>query len=296
MKKILLLPGLGDVHWVLLKLQDWLRSQGPEWMCPEVSIWNLDNRPRTLEYLRLIPWVKAGEYVKLPLVGDNKKMFETLYIHKGSGDVAFHFNGFDALIGTNGNMRNGVSFSRILQGAQVDYNYGPVLPIADRPNHTRPYFVLCFSGHGMFSSHWVNRMTSTLIKEMVSQMRGRFPGHEFVFTGCSWDDDFTKLCMGPKDFSLVGKTSLLEFFRLLQHSSGYIGWCGGNSILSQHLGVPTVEWWSQKYFPKHDRRGWETPHGNGRPHRRHFVLEVEDYKRRKTGDLVSSFLEAANAQ
>lgn len=289
MKKILLLPGLGDVHWVFLKLQDWLKQQGPEWDRPEVSIWNIDNRPRTLEYFQFVPWVRAGRYVDIPLSGDAHRVFDAMYMQKGTGDVAFDFHGFDAFIATNGNMRNGVNFSRILQGAEVNFDYGPTLPVSE-PTHTKPYFVLCFSGNGMFGSHWINRMTPLLIKEMISKMRERFPSHEFVFTGCIWDEAFTKMCMGPKDFSLVGKTSLVEFFRLLKYSSGYLGWCGGNSILSQHLGVPTVEWWSRKYFPKHDRHGWESPHTN---RRKHFVLEVEDYNRIKTPGLVSSFLEAS---
>jgi hypothetical protein len=289
MKRILLLPGLGDVHWVFLKLQDWLRQQGPEWEMPEISIWNIDNRPRTLEYLQFIPWVRAGSYADIPLVGDTKRLFRALYMSEGTGDVVFNFHGFDVLIGTNGNMRNGIEFSRILQGAEINYDYGPKLPdtVLTSPRE-RPYFVLCFSGFGMFS-HWIAKIPPEKVRALIAQLRERFPGHDFVFTGCAWDDEFARKCATPQDVFLVGDTTLLEFFRLLVHSDGYIGWCGGNSILSQHFGVPTVEWWSRDYFPKHDRHGWETPY----PRRTRLVLEVEDFNK-NTAENVGNYLEEIN--
>lgn len=278
MKRILLLPGLGDVHWVFLKLQSWLKRMGPEWENPEVSIWNIDNRPRTLEYFQFVPWVKPGGYVDIPLVGKDKLKFNSLYQHLNDGDVLFNFHGFDAFIGTNGNMRNGKPFRDILGGAEINYEYGPVLPpheFGERERERGPYFVLGFSGFGMFEHSWCPKMTAENIKDLVKGLKTQFPGYRFVFTGCSWDDAFSRQCVGEGDVALVGKTTLPEFFSLLRHSSGYLGWCGGNSILAQHLGIPTVVWWSRIYFPKHDREGWQTLGPRG-PHQ--LVLEVEDFE------------------
>lgn len=293
MKKILLLPGLGDVHWVFLKLQSWLQRHGPEWDRPEIHIWDIDNRPRTLAYLSYVPWVQVGDYFNMDLRSENKK-FNSLYINKGSQDVLYDFHGFDAVIGTNGNMRNGVPFSEIMGGAEIDYQYGPVLPpngYGRRHRLIGPYFVLCFSGFGMFENAWCRKMNPVVIKRMVSDLRAHYPDHRFLFTGCPWDYEFAKLCCTGADELLVGSTTLPQFFSLLQYSSGYIGWCGGNAILAQHLNVPTVTWWSRVYFPKHDRTGWETPHER----KVHMVLDVEDYRRETTVPQIISFLEATHA-
>lgn len=292
MRRLLLLPGLGDVHWVMLKLQDWLRRHGPEWNMPEVWIWNIDKRPRTLDYLDYVPFVRKGGYSHIDLMKDQAK-FNSLYMKPGTADVIYDFHGFDALIGTNGNMRNGVPFSKIMGGAAVNYSYGPVLPpctYGAEEARKGPYFVLCFSSYGMFGGSWIRYMHPHKIRRLLKVLKEQYPAHRFLFTGCAWDQEFTDQIASPCDEVLVGDTPLLEFLSLLQHSSGYIGWCGGNAILAQHIGVPTVCWWSRHYFPSHDRTGWQTPHGKSK----HLVLEVEDYQTNTAGQIIS-FLESSNA-
>lgn len=292
MKKILLLPGLGDVHWVFLKLQDWLRKRGPDWAMPEVSIWNIDNRPRTLEYFQFIPWIKTGGYFQLPIAGKDQQILNSVYMNSSSTDSVYDFHGYDAFIATNGSMRNGVPFSKILEGAAINYDYGPMLCDDDYGKSAKAlgrYFVLCFSGFGMFAHDWCNHMPASAIRDMVAQLRGKFPQHDFIFTGCAWDDAFSSQCQTPADRQLVGQTTLPQLLSLLRHSDGYIGWAGGNSILAQHMGVPAAVWWSRRHFPKHDRLGWETPHRD----RRHLVFEAEDYHRVKTPAAIANFLKDA---
>lgn len=291
MKRILLLPGIGDIHWVLLKLQSWLAAQGEEWAMPEVSIWDIDGRPRALEYLQMIPWLRVGGYVSAPLAGAQKVWFNKLYSRRNAGDVVFNFLGFDVLMGVNGNMRNGASFKHLLHGAAVNYKYGPVLTQDNFGQHQAkvgPYFVLCFSGNGMFTPAWTSCLSAKRIKAMLVELQGKFPGCRFLFTGSPWDAPFTEQCQVPGTENLVGKTTLPQFLSLLKHSLGYVGWCGGNSILAQHLGTPTVVWWSKSYFPRHDRHGWQTPAPLGE--RNQMVLEVEDYDPDTTPTMVATYL------
>jgi hypothetical protein len=289
-KRILLLPGIGDVHWVALKLQDWLRRQGPEWASPEIHIWDIDARPRTLEYLKLIPWLQVGDYWRVPLA-KHREAFNSIYHHENPTDCIAPFESFDALIGTNGNMRNGIPFKDILQGAATNYGYGPVVT-ADNYGvsfaRQGPYLVLGFSSFGMFERRWCGKITAAHIKMLVADLHQLFPGYRMVFTGCSWDDTFSRKCVTAHDTYLVGNTTLPQFISLIQHSAGYIGWCGGNSILAQHLGVKTVVWWSKKYFPHHDRKGWATPSPEGKS--RQLVLEVEDFGQGRTLHVVDTFL------
>lgn len=273
--KILLLPGLGDVHWVLLKLQDWLRAQGHKNITPEVSIWDFDGRPRTIDYFDRVPWVKNGGYFTEPLE-PHKEMFRSLYMTPGINYYK-DFLGFDYIIGTNGDMRNGVPFKDILDGAACNHEYGPVLKPEDTSygevakKFYGQYFVLCFSDLGMFRTHWTPCMRASQIKRMLAELKRAFPNYKLVFTGCTWDAPFMQKILAKKDINLVGQTNLGQFLGLLQYSAAYIGWCGGNSIIAQHLQIPTIVWWSKRYFPKHDRQGWESPTA------RHLILEAEDY-------------------
>ena len=58
--RILLPSGIGDIHWVLVKLQAFIQALG----CPPPELWIADDvaRRRSLEFLRLVPWVVAGGY------------------------------------------------------------------------------------------------------------------------------------------------------------------------------------------------------------------------------------------
>jgi hypothetical protein len=267
--KILLLPGLGDVHWTLLKLRSFLAKQGFPDVTPEIWLWDIDNRPRTIEYFDLVPWALRGGYFK----GHHKEIFNRLYMAPGLNYVR-DFVGFDYVIGLNGDMRNGVPFSEILDGAECDHDYGP--RFSSEKEIDGDYFVLCFSDLGMFKKHWADRVGVKNIKHMLLRLKQHFPNHKFLLTGCEWDMPFTRKIETPDTINLVGKTDLVKFLGLLRHASAYIGWCGGNSILSQHLLTPTIVWWSKTYFPKHDRTGWQHPKA------RHLVLETEHFDLRAT--------------
>lgn len=282
--RLLLLPGMGDIHWVALKLESWLERRGIKQ--PEVWVWDFDGRPRSIDFVDRIPFVKRGGYHTF--VKTDNTAFNRLYYQVNQTDAEHNFLGFDALIGTNGNMRNGIPFANIMEGASVNYDYGPELTDADHEygiiqRKLGPYFVLCFSNFGMFSQQWFFYMPPAIVRGMLDVLKTAFPRHRFIFTGCKWDGPYTDLIKTDKDHTLLGKTSTGELLGLLQHSEGFLGWCGGNSIVAQHLGVPTVVWWSKRYFPLHDRTGWEHPAS------RHLVLEVENYKP-DTPELIIRFL------
>jgi len=286
--RLLLLPGMGDIHWVLLKLQSWLMKHSINEV-PELSIWNMDNRPRSIEYLDRVPWVKKGNYVDAPIDKTNTSLFNKLYLQTNDTDCEPNFKGFDYLIGTNGNMRNGVSFSKILQ-ADTNFYYGPVLTLEDliygqKMAAEGPYIVFSFSSGGMFAHSWCKTLTAVKLQYLIDALRIAFPTYRFIFTGCSWDLAFSKQVARANDIMMVGETKLGDFLGMLKFASAYIGWCGGNSILAQHLLTPTIAWWSRVYFPKHDRTGWEHPKA------RHMALDVEEYKTDSTPSRIITFLE-----
>lgn len=266
MKRILLAPGLGDIHWVLLKLQSWIKRRG--WDEVEVSLWDVDGRPRSGDYLRMIPWLKVGPDFKASMRHPPhvRAAFNKVYEERNTTDSVLNFMGYDALVGVNGNMRNGVPFKDIMEGAEVNHAYGPMLTndYGFRQMVNGPYFVLFFTGHGMYASHW-NKCID--IKALVKALKERFPRHRFIFTGLEWDREFNEgLSEGYE--SLVNQTTLPELLSLISYSDGFIGWAAGNAIVAQHLGVKTVVWWSKKYFPTHDRTGWASGP--------QMVLEAED--------------------
>src|SRR5690554_3999499 len=103
---------MGDIHWVCLKLRDWLKRRGH--LTAEVHIWNMDGRPRSIEFIDRVHWLKRGGYFEAPA----DEEFKRLYMLEHRTDSVYNHLGFDAVIGTNGNMRNGVPFYKIMEGAE----------------------------------------------------------------------------------------------------------------------------------------------------------------------------------
>ena len=112
--KILVIPGIGDIHWVLLKMESFIKKNC-KGEIPEVWVWNFDGRPRSGEYIERIPFVKFGGYLNKPMDMD-KYRFEESYMR---GDPAYSiipkFHGFDYYMCFNGMLRVGLPWNDILQ-------------------------------------------------------------------------------------------------------------------------------------------------------------------------------------
>jgi ADP-heptose:LPS heptosyltransferase len=112
------------------------------------------------------------------------------------------------------------------------------------------YIVSFFSELGMFSE-WIK---SIPIDEIYSMLKEIYTStkSKIVLTGCEWDLDFNKklLALDKSNIfiDMVGKTTNDQFFGLIKESKGFIGWCGGNTVMSVVLKIPTIIFWSNKHF------------------------------------------------
>lgn len=260
--RILLVPGIGDAHWVVLKLESFLAAKNAT---ADVWVWDFDGRPRSVPYLDRIPFVRSRGYWRRARVQDHHRIFERLYT-KGEQDLVEGFLGFDYFICVNGSLRMGKRLEdEILPEYAVNWNYKVTEMKRDASYRRRfldrygPYILLGFSSYGMFSQ-WVANFGARNIGRFLVRLQELFPEHRTVLTGSPWDEDFSGLVGlevkkhgGKRPLSLVGKTRLGSFLSLTRGASAFLGWCGGNTIMSTHFRVPTVMIWSD-YFP--DRKFW----------------------------------------
>lgn len=258
-KRILVIPGLGDIHWVALKLQSFIRHHGLT-EPPEVHIWNFDGRPRSLDFVRRIPFVRAGGYWDEPL-DRHKKLFNEVYM-TGARDVVEGTGGFDWLICVNGSLRVGRRIdTEILPKLETDWNYPLTITEAEDEFGRRiaaqvgPYVLLYFSDHGMFRQ-WIKHWPAESIRRFIAHLQSVLPGHRLILTGSSWDAGFNERLVMPGVMNLCGKTTLDELLGLVRRASAFAGWCGGNTILSTHLNTPTVMLWSDYFRDRRFQTNW----------------------------------------
>ena len=109
--KILVCPGIGDIYWVLVKLEAFLKERGIE--KPKLFTWEgaHPERERSSGYIKRVPFVEYGGTYP----GPTTKLFQKQYIYgnewlfedfKAQPNPAFQF---DLVFIVNGLLRNGYS-------------------------------------------------------------------------------------------------------------------------------------------------------------------------------------------
>jgi ADP-heptose:LPS heptosyltransferase len=102
---------------------------------------------------------------------------------------------------------------------------------------------------------WIRHMPAKKIKELLNGIKG----YKLVLTGSSWDKPFNDLVENENVINMCGDTSLDELLGLIKGASAFVGWCGGNTIISQHLNTPTLMLWSNYFEHKSFQTNWVSP-------------------------------------
>lgn len=256
--KILVIPGIGDMHWVLLKLESFIEKHCPGEK-PEVWVWNFDERPRSGDFIKRIPFVKFGGYLNEP-IGMDKNSFEKSYM---TGDANYakisEFHGFDYYLCVNGILRVGLPWNSVLPFYKTNWNYDINLEGCKSPVEGK-YIIFYFSDHGMFKKNWTGHLDASKTAKLLDRMSDW--GYKLILTGSSWDKPYNDKIVGYSEsgklINMCGDTSLDELLGLIKGASAFVGWCGGNTIISQHMNTPTLMIWS-RYFKREFQTNWVDP-------------------------------------
>jgi 2-polyprenyl-3-methyl-5-hydroxy-6-metoxy-1,4-benzoquinol methylase len=250
-KSILLPPGIGDSYWSVVKLPGMIEELGLGMVDLVVS--DPDNKQRSLEWIRKLPWANAKGYVEHKVTAP---AFNEAYMQNGRylfEDV----EGCDYFLAFNGVMRFGADLDQVEEGWGSEWFprmfHSSAEKKAEREYRERfgRFVIAYFVEHGMYRQ-WLDRMNPLTIANLLKRIKGE--GYEVVFMGAEWDKKclHSQLAMEIGGVDLAGETSLDQMFGLIRASSGVIGWPAGNTIMATVLRKQTLLWWSG-YF---DKRFW----------------------------------------
>jgi len=267
-KKILVVSGMGDLHFVLLKLEGFMKQREID-IPPEIWVWNLDGRPRSLGLVERVAFCTPGGYWNRAR-DDAPKQFSACYL-AGTRDID-QVDGFDWFLCPNGKLRNGTHLSQALGGCETNWNYqlgvtaGEELFLAQYRAVSTPEVMLYFSDQGMFKT-WLRAWPIQTIRRFIAELARLLGGYRLTLTGSTWDVPWTDRLLDEWAYpetltSRVGKTTLDEFMAMVRCADGFVGWCGGNGMLATHLKIPTYMLWSD-YFGKGMSTSWVDESRNG---------------------------------
>jgi hypothetical protein len=275
MVDILVPAGIGDIYWVMIKMQSFIEKRlGGE--IPTIYTCEVDPKKsnRSQEFMERIPFVKyGGGFFTKSAIGTNS-WFGTDWLIP---DYEHNGRKFDYLFCLNGVVRNGFDLERECGLDAFETNwYFPINPAPEEDvaalqyrSELGNYVVGFFSGDGMFS-RWVAEMNHHAIYDHLTKIHER-TGFKIVLTGKDWDWDTGVnqkiLALDANKGILVnklGQTTVNQLFALMKNSKGIFGWHGGNTMMGVVFKVPTFMIWS-KYFKNSkfyenclppDKNGW----------------------------------------
>ena len=257
--RILLPPGVGDIHWVLLRLRGLLKATGNDRCRPIVSVCSSDPAyDRSEAFVRMVPWVTFGGYLDLR----PKRMHSYSERAFFNGKIFTDLPGFDLFLSVNKHVEQGMAFDAILpQAGPTDWDYpfepDPVIYPVDGK------FILATFYRQSFYKEWWDKYDPQLyLSAVCKELDDRGRPHQVLLVGAAWDAQILSELAGvhTRVKSIAGDTSFRQLVWLKRQASAFIGHPSGSGMLAQHIGCPTIllwgDWWQ---FTPGMRHNWAHP-------------------------------------
>jgi len=238
-------PGIGDMHWVLAKLESFKEKN---------CIHNLKiviDRNSSLNYsrdfLKLVPFIDE--------IDDGQKHLPFRFsIAGGDGEpLQQNVNGVDYLIELNSRLEHGVRIEDVLPEYDVNFNY----PI-NNPREAQSFTQLIKKGMGgklylFYASSvggnknwckgtWEPRDWIKLANMVYDETNSRT-----ILMGAQWDSAYANVVKMLDSRNVIqnftGKTSISEALGLLRAANFMVGFLSGLVILATRFKIPCVSFW-----------------------------------------------------
>ena len=286
---VLLPPGLGDIHWVFLKLQGFLAQNG--YTGADAWVWDAGGPRRSAEFVSRIPFVRFVDYIEFRSHPERRGLHE--FCQKPN-PVMQNKWGFDYVIALNGYLEAGLPLESALDGAPVNWEY-PILQTAAEADYWQeqgaigPWILMYFSGLAQMFDRWTAIITPDRVVELARHLQSRLPGRRVLMVGLPWDKGFAEKVTGVAIENMVGKTNPDQYFALLRGADAMIGFANGNTILTTYFGVPTVMIWNRdRYQHPGFHTNWVGPESS------YFPMELDDFDACVIADKITSLIDRSN--
>ncbi len=270
--KVLLPPGMGDIHWVMLKMRALQHAHARD---IDLYVWDPDGKQRVDGYMQAvsIPGVNWAGYRTIPLQGEAREVWQSLY---ETGEACMHINrlDFDYVIGFNAMLERGTSVYKILPEWECDWSY----PLVEEPADAHAvrdkfglgagqYIIYQWHGIGSYKQSWYPHFGPVEMARLMGETYAA-TGLHAVMIGLEWDvalaKELLELCSAPKPWlmDLTTKTTTGELFALQRRAAMHVGFASGSGIMATHLRTPTIMLWAERWPSRDFSTCWAPPGSN----------------------------------
>lgn len=260
--KLIVPSGIGDLHWVFLRLQGVLRATGNNKHKPIIYVCSHDPaRDRSGEFVKMVPWVEFGGFFDIrprDRHGIAHEMMLKGVLHKNKF-------GMDSFFGLNTLMEMGVEMDDIFpEAGSTNWNYE--FNLKTEPHEALSgvisHVAVSFIKEGFQGEWWARSHPCLYINEILQ----RLPTHtNVVLVGAKWDErsslELRKLTkQQSRLIDLTGKTTFQQVMHIIKTADGFFGHPSGLGILAQHIKTPTSMLWGPHWqWTKAFETSWANP-------------------------------------
>lgn len=253
--KILLASGIGDIYWVMVKMESFLKEHGLG--KPLIYTWEGANpgKERSSGYIKRIPFVEYGGT-------HDEGVDDVFYIgYRDSEWKAENYKQYDFFICPNGVLREGHSLeSHGMEKYETNWHFD-LKPLNEPISYESlgRYVIAYLSEESLYKDYWLKPLTEDGIYRALRTISERLKC-KVVLVGKHWDNGIsTRMATIDTMYSwqndceecivnMTNTTDIDHFFALIEQSLGMWGFPSGATIKSVYFKKPTYMIWSKHGF------------------------------------------------
>jgi len=271
--RIVVPGGIGDIYWILVKLQAFCGRHGIEdkptlVILSDDGVWE-SSRLRSVPFLKMVPFVQIGAPSTTPMFSGPRKEkvlqeFYSRLSRENHQAIYPGFMGYEYLICYNGLINSGHWLERD-DDLECDWYFPMEISEEQRSFQERcqdrfgDYAVFYFSMVGDFVTRNMAQFPLDKMAEGINRFVAR-TGLAPVFIGAWWDfkwpvpgwKDHLPVLISkiPGAVNLVGQTSLAQAFGVMRGAKVVAGYHCGLTNMAAVFGKKTVLLWATGRFPE----------------------------------------------
>lgn len=243
-------PGIGDLHWIMAKLESFKKKEKIKKIKVRMNL-GWDDKASihdcSIEYFDLIPFVDSAESVIKDLP------FEYA-LAGGSGKPLFkNHGGCDYMLEFNSLLEQGIKLKDILPEYETNFDYPINKPpeseqwATDIKKNVGGKFALLFTGSVAGNEVWVKDLwTAHHWMELARKIYDE-TGCRPVLIGARWDKSYAdKIIALDREkiiYDLVGKTTVSHLFALIRAANAMVAYQCGVVMMATKFRTPVVGFW-----------------------------------------------------
>lgn len=262
--KILVPPGIGDIYWVLIKLQSFLEQNNLG--IPDIYVASRKDayysaHNRGFPFLEMFPFVNASwvniennaclQEIGKPIIP--LKFWVEVFEQTGRTIIS-DILGCDYFMAYNGHINNGQTLEET--DPHLQCNWFPPMFRSLKQKKYEEYakklygkYMLChFKFYGTYQS-WLKYIPVDAVIDCINKVSESLQLTP-IMTGSFYDNEdvlIQKAIENTNCINLIGKTSLNELFGLIKGSEFILGYPSGITMIAPVLGKKTLIYWSDLY-------------------------------------------------